>query len=201
MVAARDFLKAGLDLHKHRCPSMPLGLRMGEAALNKLEAEPTGDTALVALVELGDGHHGTCIADGIQIITGCTLGKGNIKKLGLGKLGLTLIDKQTGRAVRVTPKADVIQAGDKSKFVQNYRKRGVPPTQIPEEVSSPLIDKIMTLPEETLLEISEVFDSDYQEPPFQWENFVCPECGEICVESYGQSDGGSRICVPCSQTG
>ena len=137
MISAKQFFDAGLALHKHRCPSMPLGLRLGEAALNKLGVSPTGDTVLFALLEIGDDHNGTCVADGIQIITGCTFGKGNIKKLGWGKLGLTLIDKKSQRAVRVTPKAEVVQAGDKSDFVQNYRKKGVPPTQIPEEVSRP----------------------------------------------------------------
>ena len=69
MVNAKDFFDTGLALHKHRCPSMPLGLRLGEAASNKLGVGPTGDTTLVALVGLGDDHHGTCVADGIQIIT------------------------------------------------------------------------------------------------------------------------------------
>ncbi len=199
MVNAKDFFDAGLALHKHCCPSMPLGLRLGEAALNKLGVGPTGDTALLSLVELGDDHHGTCVADGIQIITGCTFGKGNIKKLGWGKLGLTLIDKKTKRAVRVTPKTEVIQAGDKSDFVQNYRKKGVPPTQIPEEVSRPLIDRILSAPEGTLLTVSDVFESPHQEPLYQWGIFVCPGCGEVTVESYGRTQGETRLCIPCAE--
>ncbi len=198
MIDANDQFEAGLALHRHRCPSMPLGLRLGQAALNTLGVSPTGDTALLALVELGDDHHGTCVADGIQIITGCTFGKGNIRKLGWGKLVLTLIDKQTNRAVRVAPKAEVIQAGDKSDFVANYRKQGVPPTQIPEEVSRAPIEKILTAPQAALLTVSAIFEPSYEDAPYEWDLFVCPGCGEITVESYGRLWGGIRLCIPCA---
>ena len=199
MISAKQFFDAGLALHKHRCPSMPLGLRLGEAALNKLGVSPTGDTVLFALLEIGDDHNGTCVADGIQIITGCTFGKGNIKKLGWGKLGLTLIDKKSQRAVRVTPKAEVVQAGDTSDFVQNYRKKGVPPTQIPEEVSRPLIEKILGAPETALLNVGEVFSTPHQDEPYQWEFFVCARCGEITMDNYGRTRDGSRVCIPCAE--
>ena len=45
---------------------------------------------------------GCCsFADGIQYVTGCTLGKDNIEKAGWGKLAITLVDKKSERAVRV----------------------------------------------------------------------------------------------------
>ena len=77
-------------LHGHECPAMPLGLRAGAIAMNRLGVERSRDKQLLALVELGDEHcsHG----DGVQMITGCTFGKGNIKQLGYGKFGLTLVD-------------------------------------------------------------------------------------------------------------
>ena len=68
------FLEPGLILHGHKCPAMPLGLRVGAAALNKLGVERAKDGQLMALVELGEDHCATCFADGVQMITGCTLG-------------------------------------------------------------------------------------------------------------------------------
>ena len=42
-------------------------------------------SARLALVEIGDNHCATCFADGVQMVTGCTFGKGNIQKLHYGK--------------------------------------------------------------------------------------------------------------------
>ena len=56
MVDAKDYLELGLALHGHKCPAMPMGLRAGAAAMNKLGVERTGDSAWLALVELGENH-------------------------------------------------------------------------------------------------------------------------------------------------
>jgi formylmethanofuran dehydrogenase subunit E len=56
---------------------------------------------LTALIEIDSEHCATCYADGIQMATGCTFGKGNIRKLGYGKFVLTLVDNRSGRSVRV----------------------------------------------------------------------------------------------------
>ena len=52
-------------------PSRPLGVDRAK------------DGQLVALVEIDADHCATCYADGVQMATGCTFGKGNIQKLGL----------------------------------------------------------------------------------------------------------------------
>ena len=93
MIQAKDYIEAGLVLHGHKCPAMPMGLRVGAAAMNALGVERSKDGQLVTLLELGDHHCATCFADGVQMITGCTFGKGNIQKLGYGKWGLTLIEQ------------------------------------------------------------------------------------------------------------
>lgn len=90
--------------------------------MNALKVERAKDGQLMALVELGEHHCATCFADGIQMITGCTFGKGNIKKLHYGKFGLTLIDRQTKRAVRVVPKAEAMQATRPRRFLLNIAK-------------------------------------------------------------------------------
>ena len=199
MIQPNEYFEAGLKLHGHRCPAMPLGLRAGAAAMNKLGVERAADGQLVALVEIGEDHCATCFADGVQMITGCTFGKGNIRKLHYGKWGLTLIDKKTGRAVRVCPKAEVMAANKQTDFFQNYRMKGVPASQVPEEVVNPLIERVMTMPEEQLLNISEVFESKWTDPPHSFESFVCEQCGEMVVEDYGRILGEKKVCIPCRE--
>lgn len=199
MVNAKDYFEEGVKLHGHKCPAMPLGLRAGAAAMNKLGVGRTGDSDWVALVELGDHHFATCFADGVQMITGCTFGKGNIRKLGFGKWGLTLIDKKRGKAVRVVPRAQVIQANQQTEFFQKYRMKGVPPTQVPPELVEPLVEKVLNAPEEQLLDVGEVFEYAYREPNPSFRSFVCEECGEMVVETYGRFKQGKKVCIPCAE--
>ena len=132
----QDLLELGLRFHGHKCPAMPMGLRTGLAAMNALGVEHAADGQLVALVEIDEDHCATCFADGVQVATGCTFGKGNIRRLGYGKFGLTLVDKRTQRAVRVVPKGGVMMKNRESEFMK-LRSSGTPASQIPVRARRP----------------------------------------------------------------
>lgn len=198
MVDAKDWLEFGQKFHGHKCPAMPNGLRVGAAAMNALGVERTGDSALHAMLDLGDNHCATCFADGIQVITGCTFGKGNIEKTHKGKWALTLIDKKTNRAVRVTPTAEAMMANKKTSFFKDYREKGVPPTQVPDDVVEPLVVKVMNAPEEMMMQISEVFEYKWNQPVHSFKSFVCEECGEMTVMEYGRIKGDKKVCLDCA---
>lgn len=201
MIDAKEWLGLGLKFHGHKCPAMPLGLRAAETAMNKLGVERTGAKDLLALVELGDDHCAHCFADGIQVLTGCTFGKGNIRQLGYGKFGLTLVDRTTGRAVRLAPRAEVQLKTQQTDFFQKYRIKGVPPTEVPEEVVQPLIDKVMAAPAEELFVIGEVQPYVFDKKPESFASFVCESCGELVVEEYGRIKDGKKVCIPCQAKG
>jgi len=167
--------------------------------MNRLGVERTGAKDLLAVLELGEDHCAHCFADGVQVLTGCTFGKGNIRQLGYGKFGLTLVDRKTGRAVRVVPKAEVQLQSQKSDFFQNYRMKGVPPTEVPDEVVQPLIDKVMAAPAEQLFKIGALEEYHEEKSGESFRNFVCEECGDLVVEEYGRVKHGQRVCIPCSR--
>ncbi len=198
MIDPKEWLEFGQKFHGHKCPAMPMGLRVGAAAMTALEVERTGDSALLAEVDLGENHCATCFADGVQVITGCTFGKGNIKRTNKGKWAVTLIDKKTKRAVRVTPKAEAMLANKNTSFFKDYREKGVPPTKVPDDVVEPLVVKVMSAPDEGILNVSEVFQSQYKEPAHSFNSFVCEECGEMVVEEYGRVKGDKKVCMECA---
>ena len=193
-----DLYKAGLLLHGHKCPAMPMGLRAGMAALEALGVERAADGQLSALVEIDRDHCATCYADGIQMATGCTFGKGNIQKLGYGKFAVTLIDNKTGRRVRVLTHNETIQKSKESEFIQ-YRMRGVPASKIEPDLVTPLLDYIMSAPVETLFQIGEVTQG---EPPVarphDFNTIICAQCGETTVERYARVKNGQIVCMPCA---
>jgi formylmethanofuran dehydrogenase subunit E len=197
MVNAKEWLEIGQKFHGHKCPAMPNGLRVAEAAMNKLGVERTGDSFLHAIVELGENHCATCFADGVQVITGCTFGKGNIEKTHKGKWGLTLIDKRTNRAVRVYPRAEAMMQTKETAFFKNYREKGVPPTQVPDEVVQPLVDKVMNAPAEMIMAISDVFEYEWNEPKHSYDSVICDKCGEMVIKEYTTFINGVNLCKDC----
>ncbi len=197
MINSKDYYESGLLLHGHKCPAMPMGLRVGAAAMNALGVERSTDGQLMALVEIGENHCATCFADGVQMITGCTFGKGNIRKLEYGKWGVTLIDKKSGRAVRVSPKAEAMKANKETSFFKDYREKGIPASQVPEDVVAPLIERVMSVPDGDLLLIGDVFEYPWTEPAHSFKGFVCELCGEMVVEDYGRVLDGKEVCIPC----
>ncbi len=193
----KELLAFGQKFHGHKCPAMPMGLRVGLAAMEKLGVEHAPDGQLEAILELDEEHCATCFADGIQVATGCTYGKGNIKRLGYGKWGLTLIDKKTKRAIRVVAKAEAMMKSKQSKFMEQ-RKSGIPASQVPAEVADPLVEMVSNTPDELLLNIGEVFTKELKEPAHTFESVVRGQCGEMVVERNARLKEGKVLCIPCS---
>jgi formylmethanofuran dehydrogenase subunit E len=194
-----DLFKAGLLLHGHKCPAMPMGLRAGVAALDALGVERAMDGQLTALVEIDSDHCATCYADGVMMATGCTFGKGNIRKLGYGKFVLTLIDNKTGRSVRVATRNEVIKRNQESEFIQ-FRKKGVPASMIGSELVEPGVDFILSEPTEKLFNISPLQEVKLiPGRAHDFNTFICSECGEVAVERYARIKNGNVVCIPCAE--
>lgn len=194
-----ELYKAGLLLHGHKCPAMPMGLRAGLAALDKLGVERAKDGQLMAFIEIGQDHCATCYADGIQMSTGCTFGKGNIQKLGYGKFALTLVDKKSGRSVRVVTKPETIQRNKESEFI-TYRMNGTPASQIDQALVEPLVEFVLGTPAEQMFDIGDV--KAFQLPagkPHDFNAVICDVCGEVTVESYARVKNGKVVCMPCAE--
>ena len=198
MTNPNEWLAFGQKFHGHKCPAMPMGLRVGAAAMNKLGIERAKDSQIIALVDLGDDHCATCYADGLQAIMGTTFGKGNIQKTHKGKWAVTVIDKKAGKAVRVTPKAEVMLGNKQTSFFKDYREKGIPASEVPDDVVEPLVNKVMSMPEEAMMTISDVFDYQFVEHPHSFNSFVCDECGEMTVMEYGRIKGDKKVCIDCA---
>jgi len=192
----KELLEFGQKFHGHKCPAMPMGLRLSLAAMKKLGVERAKDGQLIALVELDDAHCATCFGDGVQVATGCTFGKGNIQKLHYGKWGMTLIDKKSKKAVRVAPKAEAMQKNKDSEFMR-LRASGIPASQISDEIVDPMIQMISTAPDDALFNIGEVFDYDWEEPEHTFDSVVCEDCGEMVVKRNTREKDGKIVCMPC----
>jgi len=95
----RELFALGTRFHGHPGPFLALGIRMGLLALRILESP--GFEGITAEVEAGTKPL-SCLADGIQVSTGCTAGKGNlvIKPLGRAAAVFTANGKRLRMEVR-----------------------------------------------------------------------------------------------------
>lgn len=72
-------LKEAIRFHGHLGPYLVLGLLAGDSALTKLRCK--GHFGLEVKVYGASKKPKSCLVDGLQLSTGATYGKGNIKKL------------------------------------------------------------------------------------------------------------------------
>jgi formylmethanofuran dehydrogenase subunit E len=73
----RNLLKSATSFHGHLGPYLVLGLRMGLLANKTLQ--PRGVHDISATVWTKQSPPESCLLDGIQVSSGCTLGKTNLR--------------------------------------------------------------------------------------------------------------------------
>jgi formylmethanofuran dehydrogenase subunit E len=190
--------ETGLKFHGHKCPAMPMGLRAGLAAMRILGVERAPDKELSLISETGKGHAAGCFLDGLMMATGCTYGKSNAEKRYYNKMAFTLIDNQRGKAVRVSLKPEFFEMALNSPFVQK-RKAGVPPQDVAPEITDPLVERVLNVPEEKFLSIGDVRDVEIKKTKGIFEAKPCARCGELTfVNKLRATEDGQLVCIPCS---
>jgi formylmethanofuran dehydrogenase subunit E len=88
-ISLKEMIDQGTEFHGHLGPFLVLGIRMGLLALKDLSS--SGHKNIEARVKTGTTPPISCLVDGIQISTGCTMGKGNITTEPLGLAEATFI--------------------------------------------------------------------------------------------------------------
>ena len=197
MLITDKLVQYGFELHGHKCPAMPLGLKTASIAMKSLNVEKSQAGELFSLLELGDNHCAGCYADGVQMMAGTTMGKGNIAKTYKGKFGLILFDRKNKRAARVVPKGNILIKALSSEFMQ-VREAGSLPQDVPWKITKPLIEKVLGMPAEDQFDIEIIEDVTVKTPKYQYSKGLCDECGEVVVKKYSKSIDGKYLCLDCT---
>ncbi len=184
------------EFHGHRCPFMPIGYRMGRAAMRELGVDRAKDHGVFALVEIGVGHPQACMADGVMSATGCTYGKLMMERLGYGKMAMILYAPGKG-AVRVYLKSEFQDELAKQEFFA-YRKRGIEPSEVPPEITKRVVDVVLEAPQEAMFKIGRLPDFRFERPKGSFAKVRCSRCQEYVFERYIRTVDGKPVCIPCS---
>ena len=193
-----DILEMGFAFHGHKCTAMPLGIRTGLAAMEKLGVQRASNKELFCYLETGPAHAMLCFGDGVQVATGATYGKGQMERLNNGKIGFILIDVKTKKAVRVIIKPEFHKKAVNSPFVQQ-RKQGVEPKDVPADVLAPLLEDSLNKPVAEMFTISEIFDYDFEPEKGTFELIDCPGCNETVFKTAIKEKDGRDLCAGCAE--
>jgi formylmethanofuran dehydrogenase subunit E len=180
--------------HGHVCPGLSMGFRAAKAGMHYLEVERAEDEELVAVVETD-----ACSADAVQVLTGCTFGKGNFIYKDYGKMVLTLLNRKSGRGVRVALRPGAFAPDEEhmaliQKVMQG--KADEKEAQRFQEVHFKRSRDILEMPEEALFAVQEVrleLPARARIEPSQ----PCARCGEPTMPSKLQTATAGKICRDC----
>ena len=188
-----DFSKC-VEFHGHVCPGLSIGFRAARAGMDWLKENRAEDDELVAVVE-----NNACGADAIQVLTGCTFGKGNFFFQDHGKHVFILAGRKSGRAVRVALKAGAMELGERHRDLMGKIRRGEASAEEKKEFQEFHLQKSREILEMRLDRLFKIEALRCPLPPkAQIEpSQVCDRCGEPTMGSKLSNLQGARVCLDC----
>lgn len=99
MSQEKNAWEKAVQFHGHECPGLAIGVRAVEAAQMKLGITFSQDEEVVCVTE-----NDACGVDAIQVLTGCSLGKGNLIYRDTGKHAFTFFCRKSGEGLRIVLK-------------------------------------------------------------------------------------------------
>lgn len=184
-----------VEFHGHTCPGLVLGFKAAEIALKELGVSRAGDEELVAVVE-----NDACGVDAVQVLTGCTMGKGNLLFQDFGKQVFTIGNRRSGRAVRVAVRPGVMNRDPEHQRLQELVMKGEAAPEEAERFRKIHVEKareILALPVDDFCRIEEV-DWDFPKKARIFNTIICGECGEGAMEARVRVKNGKMVCLQCA---
>jgi formylmethanofuran dehydrogenase subunit E len=188
-----DF-KQCADFHGHVCPGLAIGYQAAKAGITWLAEHRARDEEVVAIVETD-----ACGVDAVQVLTGCTFGKGNFIHKDHGKQVFTFISRKSGEGVRIAMKPGVIELGERHRGLLGKVMDGSA-TEVELQQFWDIHQKrsleILAKPAEELFTIQPV--AIPVPPKATMESSIpCYRCGEPTMASKLAEQDGHKVCKDC----
>jgi formylmethanofuran dehydrogenase subunit E len=183
------------EFHGHICPGLASGYQVAIAAMKALGVNRPKDEELVAIAETN-----ACGVDAIQVVTGCTAGKGNLIIHDYGKHVFSFYCRNSGRAVRVMTCLDEFMLRKPEMDTLRPKVFSGQATEAEQTLFYKLMketaDAILQAPLDKVVKIEEVEMISPQKAKI-YASIPCDCCGEMVADAKTQEHDGKRICMPC----
>ena len=187
--------KEVVGFHGHSCPGLALGYRVAHKALREMKRETISeDEELVAIVE-----NNSCAVDAIQVITGCTFGKGNLVFRDYGKQAYTFLKRPSGEAVRISIDFAAPQETEGEKEMWKRYSHGDRSAEVLKAVHNRRAKKTKAILDASEDELLKVIRVNIPFPPEAklYKSISCAVCGEKVAEPKARLKDGKTVCIPC----
>lgn len=184
------------EFHGHVCPGLAIGFKAAQALMERLGVTRAPDEELVAIVETD-----ACSTDAIQVMTGCTLGKGNLILKSYGKHAFSLADRRRGKIFRASLRFETIQPDPEHLALFEKIRTGeanATETERFHQFRERRLKEILEAGPDTLFEIKEI-KADIPHQARITESAVCDRCGEPTMVDLLQEIDQQKVCLPCAQ--
>jgi formylmethanofuran dehydrogenase subunit E len=148
------WMRYAVQLHGHLGPMLSFGARMGMAALQAVDAKGYFDVEIAC-----EGPFvkppASCFLDGIQISTGATLGKQNLKWTESAKIIVHVKNTRTGKTATLQPKDEFLAMLPQPKVTMKEDSNTNQNSQPGDDhMYDDLARRIAVMPEKEILTIS-----------------------------------------------
>lgn len=152
--------------HGHECGGLTIGYKASLYAAQLLELEFSADEQVVCIAE-----NDACGIDAIQVMLGCSVGKGNLLFHMRGKSAYSFYCRKTGKSVRLVLRPVEVSRENSFAYYQACR---------PEEMFE-VKETTIRLPE-----AARIFHS-----------YTCDCCGETAGANWIRLAGEKKLCLDC----
>jgi formylmethanofuran dehydrogenase subunit E len=190
---SKNMIEKVIDFHGHWCPGLAIGIRAAELALQKLKDPKEANWVVVVETDM-------CGVDAIQMLTGCTFGKGNLIHRDYGKVAFSFFDRKKGKGFRAVLQPELREEiGSELQALMKKMNEGTISAKErdrSEELRQMLQDKYMKANLEDMFSITELTTS-FPRPARILQSLRCEACGEMTMESRTRKFEGKTLCIPC----
>ena len=154
--------------HGHVCGGLTIGYKAALYAIELLGLEFSDDVQVVCITE-----NDACGVDAIQVILGCSVGKGNLLFHMRGKQAFSFYNRTNGKSVRLVlkPKPEEMTREESFNYYQSCQ-----PCEMFDVKEATIV-----LPEK-----ARIFDS-----------YACECCGETTGANWIRLAGSQKLCLDC----
>ncbi len=182
-----------VDFHGHSCPGLALGYRVSLRAFKEFKGR-AADEELVAIVE-----NNSCAVDAVQVMTGCTFGKGNLIFKDYGKQVYTFIKRPSGRSIRISvhwkkPAETAEENMMWSQYANGDRSKKV--LKFVHNRKAARVRQILDADDAELMKVT-TGRMDLPDAARIYPSIDCDECSEKVMEPRARVRNGKILCIPC----
>ena len=157
--------------HGHECGGLTIGYKASLYAIELLKLDFSADEQVVCISE-----NDACGVDAVQVMLGCSIGKGNLLFHMRGKQAFSFYNRKTGASVRLVlkPRPEGMTKAESFAYYQSREPKDMFDVK----------DTTIQLPEKARL-----FDS-----------YVCDCCGETTGANWIRLAGDKKLCLDCYES-